>query len=365
MNEALHRTMPHLKERFLRAAFVPALWEETLGSIAAATGSTRAQLIGVDQRGQLAFNIMSSMDESLASDFLQIAGHHDASVNFRIASMAADGVLVWEKHYDVAQSRIGDSAYFEACEKHSQSFGCQTSLAVEEGAVVGLALLRDRGEGRTTPEHREFFMAAAAAAQSALQLQRSIEEKGAAMAHGALDLVGAPIVLIDGFGRIASMTGAADAVIATHPAIDVKARMLVGSRLPDTRHLHQMVRRVIDRHELDASLLLQAPGSLPLRVTVRALPAMEMGFGFQPCALVTLGDGGERATSSGNLLREHYRLTSAESEVVGMLAQGKRRVDIADRRGTSLGTVQQQIKSIFAKTGVSREAELLALVAAV
>jgi len=41
-----------------------------------------------------------------------------------------------------------------------------------------------------------------------------------------------------------------------------------------------------------------------------------------------------------------------------------RRADIAQRRSTSLGTVQQQIKTAFAKTGVSREAELLALIGA-
>lgn len=281
--------MPGLGDKFLRAALDPSLWYQALEGIAIATGSARAQLIGVDRRGDLAFNILTSADESLTSEFLQIAGHHDASVNFRMASTAADGEVIWEKHYDVAQARIGDSAYFEACEKHRQSFGCQTSLAVEEGAMVGLALLRDRREGRTTPEHREFFMAAASAAQSAMQLQRLVGERGAKMTHGALDLLGSPIILIDGFGRVESMTAAADALIATHPAIEVRSLMLMGSRPVDTRHLHQALRSVIDRQQLDASLLLQAPGSLPLRITIRALPAVEMGFGFQPCALVTLG----------------------------------------------------------------------------
>lgn len=360
------RALLALRETLLQAALDTSLWHGALDTMAAETGSLRAQLIGVDPNGQVAFNFMTSTDESYTSDFLAIAGHHDVSVNYRIAASAgvAPGSVIWETHYDAVHSRLGDTAYVEASEKHHQPFGCQTALAVEDGAMVGLAVMHSRSGGRTTPEQRTFFASAASAAQSALRLQRSIENRGTAITHGALDLVGAPVLLIDGFGKVAGMTGAADTLVATHPAVDVQGQMLVASRASDTRILHRLLRSVLDRRRLDASLLLHTPEALPLRVNIQALPDTQTGFGFHPRALITLGADSNRSKKSGDLLREHYDLTTAESEVVGLLAQGLRRADIAQQRSTSLGTVQQQIKTAFAKAGVNREAELLALVRA-
>ncbi|MET0186641.1 MAG: hypothetical protein ABW210_14420 [Achromobacter sp.] len=359
--------LPQLQEAFLKAALDTSLWHGALDQMATLVGASRAQLIGVDQRGEIAFNVMTGIDDAYVSDFLGVEGHHDASINYRIAASVGSkpGAVVWEEHYDAMQARIGDNAYTEVCDRHDQPFGCQTSLAVEDGTLVGLALMRTRKAGRTHHEQRAFFAAAASAAQTALRLQQSIEQRGMAITHGALELVGTPVVLVDGFGRVATMTGAADTLVTTHPALGVQERMLVAARSSETRSLHKMLRAVLNRDQLEASILLHAPGALPLLVKIQALPDTEMGFGFQPKALLSLGSSVGDGTRSIQVLREQYDLTAAEGEVVALLARGMRRADIAQHRSTSLGTVQQQIKTVFGKTGVNREAELLALVTAV
>ena len=53
-------------------------------------------------------------------------------------------------------------------------------------------------------------------------------------------------------------------------------------------------------------------------------------------------------------------LTPAEIEVVACLARGERAQQIALRRGTSLRTVQNQIRGVYAKFGVCSSAELVA-----
>jgi len=359
-------SLPALSETFLQAAVDPGLWHDALDRMAYATGSLRAQLIGIDPHGEMAFNVMTASDEAMLLEFQQVSGLHDVATNFRIASSAAaaPGSLVWEDHYDDVRNETGDSAYAELCEKHGKPFGCQAALAVEDGALVGLALMRSRAEGRTTAEHRTFFAAAAGAAQTALRIQRSIEGRGAALLQGTLELIGTPVLLIDGFGMVAGMTGAAEAFVASHPALDVRKRMLVTARASETLALHRALRSVLDRKRLDVSVLVHSPGSLPLLVTIQALPDVEMGFGIQPRALVTLGGGASKASNTSALLREYYHLTPSEVEVVLQLARGMRRREIAQSRNTSLGTVQQQIKAAFAKTGVHRETELVALVAA-
>lgn len=53
-------------------------------------------------------------------------------------------------------------------------------------------------------------------------------------------------------------------------------------------------------------------------------------------------------------------LTPAELAVAACLARGERPRQIATRRGTSIRTVQNQIRRVYAKLGVCSSAELVA-----
>jgi DNA-binding CsgD family transcriptional regulator len=61
------------------------------------------------------------------------------------------------------------------------------------------------------------------------------------------------------------------------------------------------------------------------------------------------------------VLRTLYGLTPAECRVALLLADGHAPRKIADMVGVTDNTVRSQIKSIFAKTGVKRQAELIRL----
>ncbi len=62
-----------------------------------------------------------------------------------------------------------------------------------------------------------------------------------------------------------------------------------------------------------------------------------------------------------DVLREHYGLTSAETEVANGLLTGFALKEIAALRKVTVGTVRDQIKSILAKTGTGKQAELVTL----
>ena len=59
------------------------------------------------------------------------------------------------------------------------------------------------------------------------------------------------------------------------------------------------------------------------------------------------------------MLQQLHGLTPAESEVLGRLTDGMRLSDIAEDLGVNIETVRTQLKSIFGKTGTSRQAELV------
>ena len=61
------------------------------------------------------------------------------------------------------------------------------------------------------------------------------------------------------------------------------------------------------------------------------------------------------------VLRRLFGLTGAEATVATAVASGRKAEKIAQMRGVSLGTLRNQLKTIYAKTGTRHQAELVAL----
>jgi len=76
-------------------------------------------------------------------------------------------------------------------------------------------------------------------------------------------------------------------------------------------------------------------------------------------AMVILIDPDARSRTPEMTLRSAFRLTEAEARVATQLALGNSLESVADQFGIAKETARSQLKSIFAKTGVHRQAELV------
>jgi DNA-binding CsgD family transcriptional regulator len=69
-----------------------------------------------------------------------------------------------------------------------------------------------------------------------------------------------------------------------------------------------------------------------------------------------------RATRQRDLLMSTWALTATEARLAMHLAEGGSVAGYAELCGVTVGTARSQLKSIFAKMGVNRQAGLVALV---
>src|SRR4051794_32459424 len=81
-------------------------------------------------------------------------------------------------------------------------------------------------------------------------------------------------------------------------------------------------------------------------------------------ALITITDPG-REHSSGlvKVLQQAFGLTPAEAQTASLVGSGLSPQDAADQLGLTVGTIRSELKSIFAKVGISRQSELASAVA--
>lgn len=103
----------------------------------------------------------------------------------------------------------------------------------------------------------------------------------------------------------------------------------------------------------------RADGRMPLIVVVRRLAAHERSA--RAMAIVTLIDPARRPAPAPLLWREAFGLTPSEAALAALLTTGHSVESAAAARDCQATTLRVHLRRLFAKTGVSRQADLIAL----
>lgn len=158
--------------------------------------------------------------------------------------------------------------------------------------------------------------------------------------------------------------------------LDAGRRLLFASQrgramLAEGRLLREEAGRVVAALPADESCLDEALGeatrtlqSAPVRLGGRARP-LSLGcvlpLGGEEAALVLATPGEEGRPMAGGMAAAWFGLTPTEARLAGLLAQGRSLQEVGEQLRISLGTARTHLKSIFLKTGASRQSELVRL----
>jgi DNA-binding CsgD family transcriptional regulator len=82
----------------------------------------------------------------------------------------------------------------------------------------------------------------------------------------------------------------------------------------------------------------------------------------QPCAMIFVTDPETIADPEASYLQRQFKLTPAEAALTRELLQGDGVGAAAGRIGIAEATARTQLRSVLAKTGAGRQAELIRLV---
>lgn len=166
---------------------------------------------------------------------------------------------------------------------------------------------------------------------------------------------------LDRSGRIVRVNPAAEILLGKKDGIFISNGFLMASSVKDNVLLQEQIGLAVQTVDLRRSmkvhslLISRQSGCAPFYVEVSVLKR-EVRMA-QEVALVTVTDAPKKLRLVH--LKRTYGLTDAEVEVIAMLQEGKRPEQVADARKTSIQTVRSQIKSVYTKTGVGSQIELL------
>jgi DNA-binding CsgD family transcriptional regulator len=202
----------------------------------------------------------------------------------------------------------------------------------------------------------------------ALDLYHALEADRSehAVYSGAIEHLSVGVVVLDHEGHIVRSNAIADLILA---AGDGLARSERGLRFTDARH----------RARLEA--MLGEPGSLPSSGTPAILRVERpsgvgdygvaihrietpgfMRTGSSPALALLISDPERAAAADTEALRARFGLTRKEAQLAGEIAAGRSLDEAAAHLGIARNTARSHLRGLFAKTGVSRQGELVRLV---
>lgn len=355
-----------LVDRFQAAALGLDSWEGALADLATATGSRSGQLIGLGSDGAVPFNYMSNIDPDCITEFAALGGG-DPEISPRVRAGVAAGLFeaLVDADYMTPEEHRTHPLFTGLYTRYDIPFICQTNLVKENGFVVGMAVNRSHREGHAEAQVKEIVAKIAPHVRTAVRTQMITEGQGAQLIAGAMEAASLAVFVCDRSGCVMARTAATEALLEAG-VFRLVAGRLHAPRGRESAAIEEAVLRAGRApHPGEApfmgAFVLTTRDGRPLVVDVVRLPRREHGFGFDACSLVIARTGPRTPSQERSVLTAGFGLTPAEADVAIMLLAGRTAEEAAVARGASFNTVRSQIKSAYAKLGVSRFAEMAAL----
>lgn len=204
--------------------------------------------------------------------------------------------------------------------------------------------------------------------RNALDLYQRLEASRTehAVYSGAIEQLSVGVLILDHEARIVRSNAVADAILA---ADDGLARDHRGLRFASTEHRQRLAQVLAEpaappSASPRAILRVERPsGRRDYGVAVHRIDTPGfMRTGSSPALALLISDPDRDAVADASALRARFGLTRKEAQLVGELAAGRSLDDTAARLGIARNTARSHLRGAFAKTGVSRQGELVRLV---
>ena len=222
--------------------------------------------------------------------------------------------------------------------------------------------------------YQERFMATAIASlrelfeplSNAARLHAELRELGwkSAAAVRALDQLARGVIITDGRGGVIEVNRAAEQILRRDDGLTVRQGKLCAERVFEHDKLARFIALAADGKTGAAvrqMLVGRRGGQVPYVLTVVPL-GVELAAYERPLAMILIADPDARSPPERDLA-ELFGLSPAESRLTVALLAGKTMREIATDSGVQITTLRTQLSSVLRKVGVSRQAELIRVLA--
>lgn len=349
-----------LVDRIYEAAIVPELWPNVLADLCKVGEAAFANLFVMNDNDLRSVGTPEA--NALIADYIALGR---PGLNTRITRVVGRPRRpgFWTDLDIFSESEIDREPFYRDF-LHPRGYGwvAATAVNIPTGELLSVSLERHHRRGpyeRQTVNKLDLFsrhLSRAGMLAARIGLDRAL-----AMAE-ALDTVGLPAAVLRFNGRPLAMNGLFEDLLP-HVVTDRPARLTLIAERADDLFVHAMNSLGYPHHEDSVwSIPLAATDQQPPMI-VHVIPIRRAAQDLfaQAAAIVVITPVVAADVPQADVLQGLFDLTPAEALVAREIGSGHSIEVAADILDRSRETVRSQLKNVLAKTGVRRQAELVAL----
>lgn len=350
----------HLSDRIYEAGLIPSLWPEVLGEIGFAIGGNGGLLFAV--RDGYVSGINSVNHDQTMPLFLEGGWSERDPLLPRAAALnhagfLNDGDLLSEE--EIATNDV----YCNFYRRHGIGYRAGTIISIPSGDSIAIVMPRHHDNGPVPRDVVSFLDGLRPdLARAALTANRIGFERARAQAD-ALQAIGLPGAILRERGKLLTANGLFEALM---PSLfqDRAERLTLTDLTADGLLSAALETSLVDNSRVVKSIAIAAAmDRVPMVLHVVPVRGLARDVFTQAAFMLIVTPVDRGAVPSAEVLQGLFDLTPAEAQVARGVAQAGSIDALAADIGVSRETVRSQLKAVLSKTGLSRQQELVSLLA--
>ncbi len=355
MNKALH-----LVDRIYEAGAAPELWPAVLKSLSDKYSGAGGLLFAFGPEGTQRW--IASLE--LAPIFEEFVRDGWAAINERPRRLAQTNYAGFAHDLDhfTLEEIERDPVYTEFYAKRGLGWAAGTMIPVPSGDTLVFSFERAFKLGPFQDyELLEFDALRPHLARAALWSSRLELQRAHAMA-AALAAIGLPAAVLRSGGRLFAANDLFQRLIPT-VVQDARKRLVLTDNGADALLADTLARLAVEgaRGQSRSIALPATEAHVPMIAHVAPVRGVANDLFAQALALLVITPVDRQAVPTAEVLQGLFDLTPAEARVARAIAEGKTVEAVAGANEVSRETIRSQLAAVLGKTGLSRQAELVAL----
>lgn len=349
-----------LIDRIYEAGLLPSLWPTVLGELGDSIGGNGGILFAVREgyvSGVTSVGHVETMELFMRGEWSQRDQTLKRAYALNHAGFVNDGELFTEHELET------DYVYRNFFRKHGLGYRAGTVIPMPIGDSVAVVMPRHHENGPVPREVVTFLDGLRPhLARSTLTSNRLGFEKAQAQAE-ALQALGIPGAVLRGEGRLFAANALFEALM---PSLfqDRIHRLVVTDRWADALLADAFAALPVGSgHAVRSIAVAATPTHTPMVLHLIPVRGAAHDIFVQSTALLVVTPVDPAAVPTAEVLQGLFDLTPAEARVARGIGKAETIDALAEATGVNRETVRSQLKAVLSKTGVSRQQELVSLLA--
>ena len=350
----------HLVDRIYEAGLLPSLWPTVLGELGNSLGGNGGLLFAVREgyvRGVASDEHVQAMDLFMRGEWSQRDQALKRAHALNHPGFVNDADLFTEQELET------DYVYRNFYRKHGLGYRAGTIIPMPIGDSIAIVMPRHHEDGPVPREVVTFLDGLRPhLARAALAANRLGFEKARAQAE-ALQALGIPGAVLRDRGRLFAANALFEALT---PSLfeDRMQRLVVADETADALFADALETLPSGSlHAVKSIAVAATPERVPMVLHLIPVRGAAHDIFVQSTALLVVTPVDRATVPTAEVLQGLFDLTPAEARVARGIGQAGTVDALAEATGVNRETVRSQLKAVLSKTGVSRQQELVRLLA--